>query len=167
MKNAIKTVKKILVTTDFSDLSLEALYRAKIFASLFKAEIHLIHVIDHVPILAFQSIDLQMDTLLEAITKRTTTRLDVFARTHLKGFRRMVRVVRRGNPADEVIKYADEARIDLIIISTHGRTGLAHIVLGSVAEKVVRHSSVPVLTIKPQPMRAKVHKKSHIRRERS
>jgi nucleotide-binding universal stress UspA family protein len=50
------------------------------------------------------------------------------------------------------VKYASAEGMDLIIMATHGRTGLAHVVMGSIAEKVVRHSEVPVLTIKPLPL---------------
>ena len=55
--------------------------------------------------------------------------------------------VRMGRPADEILAFAEEEKVDAIIIATHGRTGLAHIVFGSVAEKVVRHAKCPVMTV--------------------
>jgi universal stress protein A len=53
-----------------------------------------------------------------------------------------------GNPADAIVRMAEELDVDLIVMATHGRTGVPHIVLGSVAEKVVRHAPCPVLTIR-------------------
>jgi len=59
------------------------------------------------------------------------------------------KIVRFGDPSKEIVTFAQEEKMDLIIISTHGRTGLSHVLLGSVTERVVRHSLVPVLTVKP------------------
>jgi nucleotide-binding universal stress UspA family protein len=56
--------------------------------------------------------------------------------------------VRRGDSVEEIIAYAAERRVDLIVIATHGRTGLGHVLLGSVAERIVRESPCPVLTIR-------------------
>ncbi len=56
--------------------------------------------------------------------------------------------VRRGDPVEEIVDYATEQRIDLIVIATHGRTGLGHVLLGSVAEPIIRHAPCPVLTIR-------------------
>ncbi len=58
-------------------------------------------------------------------------------------------VIRSGVPADEIAQYAREEQIDLIVMATHGRTGLAHALIGSIAEKVVRCSTVPVFVVKP------------------
>jgi nucleotide-binding universal stress UspA family protein len=57
-------------------------------------------------------------------------------------------MVLKGNPALEIVKYSETKRVNLIVIGSHGRTGIQHLVLGSVAERVVRMSSCPVLTIK-------------------
>jgi len=63
--------------------------------------------------------------------------------------KKVVENVRYGQPYREIVNYARDEDIDLIVITTHGRTGLTHMVMGSVAEKIVRFSPVPVLTIKP------------------
>ncbi len=60
----------------------------------------------------------------------------------------IVKVVRQGPPFLEIVRYAQEANIDLIVLGTHGRGGLAHMLLGSVAEKVVREAPCPVLTVR-------------------
>ena len=57
-------------------------------------------------------------------------------------------IVRFGNPVEEILKVSDEHAVDLVVMGTHGRTGLAHMLVGSVAERVVRTSKVPVLTIR-------------------
>ena len=59
-------------------------------------------------------------------------------------------ILRLGHPAEEIVKAEHEFAIDLVVMATHGRTGLTHLVLGSVAERVVRESSCPVLTIRPK-----------------
>ena len=57
-----------------------------------------------------------------------------------------------GHPSEDIIEYAAKNKIDLIIMATHGRTGLAHVILGSVAERVVQHSPVPVVMVRPAQM---------------
>jgi universal stress protein A len=64
----------------------------------------------------------------------------------------IVRATRSGSPFAEILKYARESACDLIVLGTHGRTGLAHLLMGSVAENVVRHSACPVLTIRSFPL---------------
>lgn len=79
--------------------------------------------------------------------------LKKFAYWKLKDTNKIEQVIVCGKPHCEIIHYAKENEIDLIVIATHGRTGLAHILLGSVAEKVVRFSHVPVLAVKPREWR--------------
>ena len=62
---------------------------------------------------------------------------------------RVVRALRMGNPYVEIVQYAEETETDVIVVGTHGRGGLAHLILGSVAEKVVRKAHCPVLTVRP------------------
>jgi len=59
-------------------------------------------------------------------------------------------ILRLGNPAEEIVKAEHDYGVDLVVMATHGRTGVSHLVLGSVAERVVRESSFPVLTIRPK-----------------
>jgi nucleotide-binding universal stress UspA family protein len=65
----------------------------------------------------------------------------------------------------EIRKFAEEEGVDLVVIATHGRTGLKHIVMGSVAERTVRHSSIPVLTVKPHPLRETILKNEDVERD--
>ena len=66
---------------------------------------------------------------------------------------RLTQVVRTGRAAEEITRFAREENIDLIVMATHGWTGVKHALLGSVAEKVVRYAAVPVMTVKPLPVR--------------
>jgi nucleotide-binding universal stress UspA family protein len=66
-----------------------------------------------------------------------------FIRERISGAHRIVRVIRRGDPSVEIVKFARDEGIDLIVMATHGRTGLAHVLMGSAAEKVMRSSVVP------------------------
>jgi nucleotide-binding universal stress UspA family protein len=66
-----------------------------------------------------------------------------------KSGRKVVRVLRLGNPYAEIVQYAEETETDLIVVGTHGRGAFAHLLLGSVAEKVVRKAHCPVLTVRP------------------
>ena len=148
----MKIIKSILVPTDFSDLSLAAMEYAKSFSIIFNTRIYMIHVVDNVPTLAFHTVDINSETALKNAIDKASIDLNEFMNTKFPQEHNIVLVVRRGEVYSEIIKFGQEEKIDLIVMATHGRTGLAHVFLGSVAEKVVRHSAVPVLTVKPQAM---------------
>lgn len=80
--------------------------------------------------------------------------MEAFCDTHLRGFPDYETKVVVGNPAEEILKYADEQGIDLITMGTHGRKGLKRTLMGSVAEHVIKHAAVPVMTA--NPLRPKV-----------
>ncbi|OGU63874.1 MAG: hypothetical protein A3C56_06070 [Ignavibacteria bacterium RIFCSPHIGHO2_02_FULL_56_12] len=120
------------------------------FAEMYGADLVLLHVVDEAPLLAFHTMELTADFVLEDTTQQAERRLDQFVKQHdIRNRYGLTLVVRRGSPAVEISKYAKEASADLIVMATHGRSGLSHVVLGSVAEKTVQLSDVPVLTIKP------------------
>lgn len=88
-----------------------------------------------------------------------------FAAEHLRPEQKVTLVVRSGNAADEIVRFAEDEAVDLVVMATHGRTGLQHMVMGSVAEKVVRFSGVPVLTVKPKPVRESILRKEDVETE--
>lgn len=152
MKPSIRT---IIVPTDFSDLSVEAIRYAMSLSEMYGADLHLIHVVDDAPVLAFHTMEMTTDFVIEDTTRTAEQHLHEFARAHdIHGREGITLAVRHGNPYDEITRYAAEAGADMIVMATHGRTGLAHVLLGSVAEKVVQHADIPVLTIKPARIRA-------------
>lgn len=142
---------KVLFPTDFSELSLSALCHARTFVEVFDAELYCLHVVDE----AFQywgamgpeSIPPgpQADELLES----AASRMDQFQADHLSNLKGTpVTHVALGRPFAEIIRYAREQRISLIVMGTHGRGAIAHILLGSTTEKVVRKAPCAVLTVR-------------------
>lgn len=140
-------IEDILITTDFSDYSSAAVEFAKTFALLYNARIHVLYVAEDSRHL--HASDQVMKRGERGISDPEEAMRN-FVAQHLPDTREVHAVVRKGKPYEEIVRYAREEGIDLTVIATHGRTGLRHIVIGSVAEKVVRHSSVPVFTVKPK-----------------
>ena len=147
---AIK-ISKILFPTDFSDLSLHALNYARELASTFGAQIHCLHVVDE----AYQywaamgPESAPIGPAVEDLKSYAETHMARFADEHLVGLEFMpVTKVAAGQPYNEILQYALVNTIDIIILATHGRGGIAHALLGSTAEKVVRKACCPVLTVR-------------------
>ena len=145
--------KKILCPTDFSEPSLGGLRMAHEMASRFDTEIVVLNVhkpIPHLPTPRLEASDVVFD--ISAYEKQVAADAkDSLAAFSDSVFDDSVKVrleVRMGRPADEILQLAEEEKVDVILIATHGRTGLSHIVFGSVAEKVVRHAKCPVLTVR-------------------
>jgi nucleotide-binding universal stress UspA family protein len=131
---------RILVPTDFSAPSEAALAYGRGLASQCDAALHLIHVAEN-PFLRAAVQD--RCSLEDAIVRRLQDRL-----TDADRERGAVAILEQSDePANEILRYARSADIDLIVMGTHGRTGLARVVLGSVAETVVRTAPCPVLTL--------------------
>jgi len=141
-------LKKILLPTDFSENSEHALQYAREFTELFDAELHIIHVSHQMALEQGLSYlppgDLMLDMRPAAKRKLRETATDDWAEG-----RTIIREMREGRPFVEIIRYADEAEIDLIIMGSHGWGPISHLLVGSVAERVVRKAHCPVLTIRP------------------
>ena len=140
-------VKKILCPTDFSDASKQAIEFAVSLAEKFGAEIHLVHVVPPMPHLE-PSVTAHFDVpeyerMLSADAKKN---LSAAAKSIAKV--KTHEILANGNPAEEILRAAEEKGIDLIVIATAGHTGWDRVVFGSVAEKVVRRARCPVLTIR-------------------
>ena len=146
----MKTIKKILVPTDLSDFSIAAVEYATSIAEMFEAQVYMLYVIDGEQNVAFPMVDRYSETILKDDEEKAKDQLHKFVYWKLREFGNVIEVVRRGKAYTEIPRFAEEEGIDLIVMATHGRTGLAHVLLGSVAEKVVRTSSVPVTTVKPR-----------------
>jgi len=141
--------RHILVPTDFSPGAAGALEWAQALAAAFGAEVVLLHVLDlSLAALAGLPSALAMvpaaGELLERIRAETAQEMATLA-ARLPGARS---VIREGAPRPVILEVAQEVGADLIVMGTHGRTGLTHVFFGSVAEYVVRHSRVPVLTVR-------------------
>jgi len=145
-------IKNILLPTDFSKLSLSAAEYALELSEKYRAKIHVLNVLEKTPpILAIRSLDLSQDKILkemESAAKKSLT--DTVKKITKNKNLEVVSVIRKGNDYEEIIKYSEEKKIDIIVIATHGRTGILHTLIGSVAEKVIRFSKIPVLVITPK-----------------
>jgi nucleotide-binding universal stress UspA family protein len=145
-------INKILIATDFSKFSLTAADYALSLAADYDAEVHLIHVIEKTPpILTIRSLDLSQEKILQEIEEEAKSALKHTLQQvkKINDKVKIVSVLRKGIDYEEIINYSVEAKIDLIVIATHGRTGLLHTLIGSVAEKVIRYSKIPVLVTTP------------------
>ncbi|EDL59028.1 universal stress protein [Gimesia maris] len=142
-------IKKILIPTDFSETSQAATQYAVELAKKFGAQLHLLHVIEdpvvYMPM--FESYALPPKEDFENFAK---TRLDNWILDEDKAGLEISTHWVHGNPFVDILKYAKREEIDLIVVGTHGRSFTAHLLLGSVAEKVVRKASCPVLTVRPK-----------------
>jgi nucleotide-binding universal stress UspA family protein len=159
-------LRNILVTTDLSDYSLAAIEHAASLGLLYSSKIYFLHVIDApAASLLLHGIDVATPTTQRHSEEEAMRELESFVTAKVNPDIRLTPIVRCGTPAEEIKRFAEEAAIDLVVMATHGRTGVKHIVLGSVAEKVVRISTVPVLTVKPQPIRENILKNEDIESE--
>lgn len=143
--------KKILWATDFSPLSLKAAEYARGFREIFGAELHVVHVLQP-PLGPPVGLDIPYTTidigLQEELIKASKARLEALVKESFPGDSSVKHEVVLGVPWYEICSYAQRSGVDLIIIATHGRTGLKHVLLGSVAERVVQHAGCPVLVVK-------------------
>ena len=143
----MKTIKRILTATDFTAPSERAVQVATELATTFKASLTILHVFEY-PRGLYASTALYSGDLVEPMLEEAESRLSELLGSISKQVPEASVRIRQGNPHEEILAVAIESRADLIVMGTHGRTGLARAVLGSVAEKVVRLSPVPVLTVR-------------------
>jgi nucleotide-binding universal stress UspA family protein len=140
---------RILFPVDLSEASPKIAPTVIVFAQKFDAEIHLLLVCGGIAdIEGFQSHP-SLRKLEDDLFAAAEQRLEAFQREYLKECPKVTRTVRRGAPAEEILSTIASETIDLVIMGTHGRKGLDHVVFGSVAEHIVKNSSVPVLTVNP------------------
>lgn len=142
-------LRSIIAPTDFSEPSTHALQIAVDLAKLTGAEIHLVHAYQ-VPIYAMpDGAVLARPEYLQEITDEVARQLDHATSKHNGSGVKMRSHVVMGTPFQEINRVAKEVGAGLIVMGTHGRSGLTHFLLGSVTERVVRTSTVPVLTVPP------------------
>ena len=144
-------IKKILVPTDFSKFSDNALKQAVEMAKQNKAKIYLLHVIGVVQMCA---VDYCLDQqTIDALDKKSIESSEELMQKQIKRVVpskdvEIISYVKKGTPYEEILKEQENKKINLIVLATHGRTGLMSYLLGSVAEKVVRHASCAVFLVR-------------------
>jgi len=144
------TLKTVLVPTDFSEASESALRYGKAMAEAFGASLHVVHVMEDLLAHAWAAevYVSSMPQLRDEIEKESRQRLAALLTDAERTTLRAETALLAGNPFLEIIRYAKAHGVDLIVMGTHGRGPIAHMLLGSVAEKVVRKSPCPVLTVR-------------------
>lgn len=143
-------IKKILVPTDFSKYSDYALQYAASLARDFGAELFLLHVVPEGDLRTMYDYppDFPLEQILNDQKKLAEQQFEQIVRDEAKRGLKVTPLVYSGKAHEEIVNTANNYGVDLIVIATHGRTGLTHVWMGSVAEKVVRLAPCPVLTIK-------------------
>ncbi len=149
-------LNKILFATDFSECASRAQRMAHELAVRFEAELHLLHVIHDIAVdvpefgmgLSFPSLVANAGGKRHELKEQALQRMRAEIDDSDQEKHRIVLDARFGKPFVEIIRYARDHEIDLIVVGSHGRTGLSHVLLGSVAEKVVRKAPCPVLTVR-------------------
>ena len=147
----IVSIRRILFPTDFSEPAAEAQQYAMALADRLGAELHLLHVVVP-PVVPFPDSSTSWtmpasgmkEQVLEA-EQRLSAEIGSWAEE-----RRTVSTVKVGFAVEEIVEYARDCTIDLIVVGTHGLKGISHLLMGSVAEKLVRIATCPVLTVHPQ-----------------
>ncbi|MEP0822329.1 MAG: universal stress protein [Ignavibacterium sp.] len=142
-------LNRILVPIDFSDHSRKALRYAIPFAEQFGATIDLVYVVEPTVYPAdFSFGQVGFPAIEDELRKRGAEELDELVEKEIGKRVKARRAVRTGKAFYEIILYAREEKMDLIIIATHGHTGIEHVLFGSTAEKVVRKAPCPVLVVR-------------------
>ncbi len=144
-------IKKILFPMDFSETTNEVLDYALSMAETYGAKLEVLHVVHelvnmtgfYIPHVSFDLIENDMENV-------AIKHMEDYCAKNMKGKVDFEIHTRRGVPYDEIIKAAKELSVDFIVMGTHGATGLDHFMFGSNAEKVVRMSPVPVLTVRAE-----------------
>ena len=159
-------IQKILVPIDFSDYSKSALKYAVNFCKNCKADMFLIYVVE--PVIYppdFSMGQIAIPSVNSEWDERARQELDKLAKEEIPSSVTVKTIIKTGKPFLEIIETAGELDVDLIIIATHGRSGVEHILFGSTAEKVVRKAPCPVLTLR-EPIKGFKYK-DEIKKENS
>ena len=147
-------IKRILFPTELREYSLKILPFVISMSEKYNSTIYLLHVIEdflkwggfYIPHI---SLDLYQKEAMETAGKL----MDKVCRQQMQGCPDFERRIRSGDPAVEILKTIESEDIDLVVMGTHGYKGLEHAIFGSVAEKVVKNSAAPVLTINPYKLK--------------
>ncbi|MDA8154913.1 MAG: universal stress protein [Actinomycetota bacterium] len=142
-------IKKILFPTDFTEGSQAALCMAADLVRKYCSKLYVIHVLyDIASASGWYVPHTSMEEVYKDMEKTAQKQLETIMLEELRGYKDMEFAVLRGQPAHEILRYATEKDVNLIVMGTHGRKGLDKVIFGSVAGRVVRQSKYPVLTVR-------------------
>jgi len=150
-------VEKILFPTDFSQGSYHALPYAVDLAKHYNAKLYILHVIYDIAATAYSHVPhISMDEFYKELSGWAQKEIETCCIEEIRGLSDVEKVVLKGIPYEEIIKFAAKEKIDMIVIGTYGRTGLERFIFGSTAERVVRRAPCPVMTVRLPEHRKKV-----------
>ncbi len=141
-------LQRIMVPLDFSDHSHKALRYAVKLAEQFNAEVELVNVVTPVIYAEGMVLPAAMENLDRVSEEHAQRALEKVSREEGVNHVKVTTHVLLGNPYDEIVNHARKQKTDLLLITTHGRTGLQHFLLGSTAEKILRHAPCPVMVVR-------------------
>ena len=143
-------IRKILCPTDFSDPSYEAMKVADEIAVHFSAELTLLHVVTPIPVIPIHDDPTSFNLPLyeKEMEESAIKSLDQVAKERISKELKAQTLVVQGDPANQIVRLAEDENVDIIIIATHGLTGWRKFMFGSVTEKVIRLAKCPVLSIR-------------------
>ncbi len=148
--------KKILFPVDLSETSPILVEYARAIVKNFSAELHLVNVMRHTlnttPSLEYTGDDL--DRIFASMRQEAKADLEKFASEHFGDLGQVTTAQLTGNPSDEILEYVEAQDMDLVVMGTHGRRGLDKVMFGSVAQRLVQMSPVPVMTINPHRVKS-------------
>jgi universal stress protein A len=160
--------KKILCPVDLSTFSFNALRLAVQIAQSSNATVYVLHVIDNpyddlymspitqadpTMLALYGDEPLRQSRILKATMEHSQVMLKQFCHDLVEKAPKARYVIESGNPFEKILDVAEARKIDLIVLATHGRTGIKRLIIGNVAEKVVRHAPCPVLTVRTRRSR--------------
>jgi nucleotide-binding universal stress UspA family protein len=149
-------VERILYATDFSEGASHALSYAVDLAKRYNAKLYILHVIyDFTKATGIHVPHISHDELYKELNQWAGKEMDSCCTEATRGLQNLEKVVLKGIPYDEIIKFANSEKIDIIVIGTYGRSGLERIIFGSTAERVVRRAPCAVITVRVPEHRKK------------
>jgi nucleotide-binding universal stress UspA family protein len=142
-------IEKILFPTDFSEGSYNAVPYAVDFSRQYNAKLYIVHIIYDFTKATYSHIPhISSDQVVDDITVWAENEIDKCYREQIRGLPGVEKLVLNGVPHEEIVKFAEDRKIDIIVMGTYGRTGLDKLIFGSTAERVVRKAPCPVLAVK-------------------
>jgi len=143
---SILNAKHVLAPLDFSDPSMKSLDAAVELAKTYGGKVLIAYVAEPAPF--SPELVVSAEGYEQKVTKKAEKRLEEICKTHIANGVETTYKICFGHPYDEIINLAKSENVDLIVMATHGHSGIRHMLIGSTTEKVVRASTCPVLTMK-------------------
>ena len=141
-------IHNVLWLTDFSEDSRYALAHARTFAELFQTKLYLMHVVVNADSKIYGEVAGDYLAMEKNALEKSREFLREAVQEDLQGFSNHAEIIRQGDILEEILRVTDQKEIGTIVMASHGRTGFSHLLLGSIAEKVIRSVPCPVYIVR-------------------